>query len=47
VGSRAEGRAHALSDWDLSVETADFDRFARDLPRLLEPFAPLAQFWDP
>jgi len=47
VGSRAEGRAHALSDWDLSVETADFDRLARDLPRLLEPFEPLAQFWDP
>jgi hypothetical protein len=47
VGSRAEGREHALSDWDLRVTTDDFARVAGDLPGLLETFEPLAQQWDP
>ena len=47
VGSRGEGRAHELSDWDLEVHAADFERVAADLPRLLEPFEPLVHFWDP
>lgn len=46
VGSRAEGRATELSDVDLLVETDDFDRLSRDLPRLLEPLSPLAAQWD-
>jgi Nucleotidyltransferase domain len=46
VGSRAEGRATELSDFDLLVETDDFDRLRADLPRLLEPLAPLAAQWD-
>ena len=47
VGSRAEGRAHSLSDWDLHVRTDDFPRLAEDLPGLLELAGPLGQFWDP
>lgn len=47
VGSRGEGRAHELSDWDLEVRTTDFEGLAADLPRLLEPFEPLVHFWDP
>jgi predicted nucleotidyltransferase len=47
VGSRAEGRAHALSDWDFVVETDDFDAVAQDLPELVAPLRPLAQGWDP
>jgi predicted nucleotidyltransferase len=47
VGSRAEGRAHALSDWDFVVETADFDAVSRDLPELVAPLHPLVQGWDP
>jgi hypothetical protein len=47
TGSRAEGGAHELSDWDLYVRTDDFDRVAGDLPALLEPFSPLVCFWDP
>jgi hypothetical protein len=47
VGSRAGGEAHELSDWDLSVQTGDFDRLSSDLPALLAPVRPLAHFWDP
>jgi hypothetical protein len=47
IGSRAEGSAHELSDWDLSVVTTDFERVAADLPALFAPLAPLAQQWDP
>jgi predicted nucleotidyltransferase len=47
VGSRAEGRAHPLSDWDFVVEADDFGAVARDLPELVAPLRPLAQQWDP
>jgi hypothetical protein len=47
VGSRAEGRAHELSDWDFAVETSDFESISRDLPRLVAPLRPLAVQWDP
>jgi len=47
VGSRAEGRTHELSDWDLSVRTDDFTPIFRDLPRLVEPIRPLHKYWDP
>jgi hypothetical protein len=46
VGSRAEGRAHRLSDWDFAVETDDFDLVARDLPALVATLRPLAEQWD-
>jgi hypothetical protein len=45
VGSRAEGRAIALSDWDFLVEVEDL-AVAGALPRLLAPLEPLAQQWD-
>jgi len=35
VGSRAEGRAHDLSDWDLAVATDDFVSVSRDLVLVL------------
>lgn len=47
VGSRAQGRAHARSDWDFVVETSDFDAVASALPGLMEPLGCLAQQWDP
>lgn len=47
VGSRAEGRAHELSDWDFAVTTDDFNSVARDLPGLVAPLGPLAHQWDP
>ncbi len=46
IGSRAEGTATELSDWDFSVEVEDFDSFARDLPSLVAPLDPIAQQWD-
>ena len=46
VGSRAEQRAHELSDWDFAVEADDFERVARDLHALVAPLSPLAEQWD-
>jgi hypothetical protein len=46
VGSRAEGRASELSDWDFLVDSNDFADLADALPRLLTPLDPLAQQWD-
>jgi hypothetical protein len=46
TGSRADGTAHELSDWDFAVETGDFPRLADELPRLVEPLRPLAGQWD-
>ena len=46
VGSRAEGRSTARSDWDFLVETDDFEWMADDLPALCAPLDPLAQQWD-
>lgn len=47
VGSRAEGRARELSDWDFAVTTDNFESVARDLPELVAQLGPLAQQWDP
>jgi hypothetical protein len=47
VGSRAEGRAHTLSDWDFAVETDDFESVERALPTLVAPLEPIAEQWDP
>jgi hypothetical protein len=47
VGSRGEGRAHELSDWDFLVLTADFAAVAGDLPGLVAPLDPLSELWDP
>lgn len=46
TGSRADGTAHELSDWDFFLETSDFARFAEALPRLVQPLRPLAAQWD-
>ncbi|MDQ3778851.1 MAG: hypothetical protein M3310_08340, partial [Actinomycetota bacterium] len=46
VGSRAEGRASDLSDWDFVVHANDFAVVAEALPDLLAPLHPLAQQWD-
>jgi hypothetical protein len=46
VGSRADGRAHELSDWDFAVDTDDFATVARALPSLVAPLEPLAEQWD-
>jgi Nucleotidyltransferase domain len=46
TGSRADGTAHELSDWDFLVTTYDFPRLAADLPRAVHPLQPLAQQWD-
>ena len=47
VGSRAEGRAHTLSDWDFAIETDDFESVERALPTLVAPLDPIAAQWDP
>jgi hypothetical protein len=47
IGSRAEGSAHDLSDWDFVVTTDDFQSVVRDLPQLVAVLEPLAQQWDP
>jgi hypothetical protein len=47
VGSRAEGRAHPLSDWDFVVETDDFESVELALPTLVAPLEPIAAQWDP
>jgi predicted nucleotidyltransferase len=46
VGSRAEGRATALSDWDFGVRARDFAALSSALPELLAPLEPLVQQWD-
>jgi hypothetical protein len=46
IGSRAEGRATEVSDWDFRVEAHDFEALAGALPRLCGPLDPLAQQWD-
>jgi hypothetical protein len=46
TGSRADGSAHELSDWDFSVETDDFGTVERDLPGLLAPLGAVAGQWD-
>lgn len=46
VGSRAEGRATPLSDWDFFVETEDFAAVAPVMAALTAPLQPLAKQWD-
>jgi hypothetical protein len=46
VGSRAEGRATAWSDWDFGVHAHDFSALSEALPGLLAPLDPLVQQWD-
>lgn len=46
TGSRADGSATKLSDWDFRVEAGDFTAAAEALPHLLAPLRPLAQQWD-
>jgi Nucleotidyltransferase domain len=46
VGSRANGSATRLSDWDFVVVTDRFDEVARALPTLVAGLDPLAQQWD-
>jgi len=45
VGSRSQGRATELSDWDVLVD-ADLDALEPDLDALLAPLEPLAAQWD-
>jgi len=47
VGSRANGSAGPLSDWDFKLETRDAERVFTELPAVVESFGPLAAFWDP
>jgi lactoylglutathione lyase len=47
VGSRAEGRQTAWSDWDFALETGDVAAVAADLPGLCASLDPVAQQWDP
>ena len=47
VGSRGEGRAHELSDWDFLVSTDAFPEVAPELPHLVQPLEPLSELWDP
>ena len=46
VGSRAEGRATARSDWDFLISTDDFGAVAACLPALCAPLDAIAQQWD-
>jgi len=46
AGSRAEGRATKLSDWDFLVATDRFEDLVADLPGLVAELDPLAQQWD-
>lgn len=46
VGSRADGSATELSDWDFRVEATDFAAAAAALPNLLAPLRPLVHQWD-
>jgi Nucleotidyltransferase domain len=46
VGSRADGRAHDLSDWDFVVVTEEFESVASDLHGLVATLRPLGEQWD-
>lgn len=45
-GSRADGTATTLSDWDFVVNTCNFDALSGELPALMADLRPLAQQWD-
>jgi hypothetical protein len=46
VGSRADGRATSLSDWDFQVETDAFPAVQRSLPRAVLRLRPVVAQWD-
>lgn len=45
-GSRAQGVATDLSDWDIYLE-GDPERMVAEIPGLVASFGPLAAFWEP
>jgi len=46
VGSRADGRANAFSDWDFKVRTTSFTTTHDELPRATLPMRPVVAQWD-
>jgi predicted nucleotidyltransferase len=46
VGSRANGTARPLSDWDFAVD-GNYAAVAERLPELVAPLEPLGALWDP
>jgi hypothetical protein len=46
TGSRARGAATALSDWDFTVTTAEFDAVQDALPSLTASLRPVVAQWD-
>lgn len=46
AGSRARGTVTALSDWDFTVSTADFEAIREALPSLTAPLRPVVAQWD-
>ena len=47
VGSRADGTATTLSDWDFHVGSSDPATVSLRLPELTRALRPLSQLWDP
>jgi hypothetical protein len=47
VGSRADGTATTLSDWDYHVGSSNPAAVSLRLPDLTRPLRPLSQLWDP
>ncbi|MCK9518198.1 MAG: hypothetical protein M0R74_04080 [Dehalococcoidia bacterium] len=47
VGSRTNGTANELSDWDYAVDTVDFAATREALTELAREWHPLAAQWDP
>jgi hypothetical protein len=47
IGSRGEGTATRLSDWDYHVGSSDPVAVSLRLPDLVRPLRPLSQLWDP
>jgi predicted nucleotidyltransferase len=47
VGSRLDGTASALSDWDFKIDTDEHERVFAELSVIVSAFQPLAAFWDP
>ncbi len=47
AGSRSRETHAELSDWDLAVDTDDFDAVAGAMPELVAPLRPLAAQWEP
>jgi hypothetical protein len=47
IGSRADGSATELSEWDYLVRSAEPATLASRLPALIAPLRPLGQLWDP